>query len=81
MLRFRAEIIPEVTVPPKPKGFPIAITQSPTLALSELPKFTGENFSFDFIYKTAISDNGSAPTTSASYSFSPFTVTKISSAP
>ena len=39
MLRFRAEIIPEVTVPPKPKGLPIAITQSPTLALSELPKF------------------------------------------
>ena len=50
MLRFRAEIIPEVTVPPKPKGFPIAITQSPTLALSELPKFTGENFSLDLIF-------------------------------
>ena len=34
---FRADMIPEVTVPPSPKGFPIAITQSPTLALSESP--------------------------------------------
>ena len=31
---FLAEIIPAVTVPPKPNGFPIAITQSPILALS-----------------------------------------------
>ena len=46
MVLFLAEIIPEVTVPPKPKGFPIAITQSPILALSEFPKLTGINFSF-----------------------------------
>ena len=45
MLRFLAEIIPEVTVPPKPNGLPIAITQSPTLALSESPNLTGVNFS------------------------------------
>ena len=44
MLLFLADIIPAVTVPPRPKGFPIAITQSPILALSELPKFTGLNF-------------------------------------
>ena len=29
---FLADIIPAVTVPPKPKGLPIAITQSPILA-------------------------------------------------
>ena len=29
---FLAEIIPDVTVPPKPNGLPIATTQSPTLA-------------------------------------------------
>ena len=49
MSLFLDEIIPEVTVPPKPKGFPIAITQSPTRALSELPKVTGVNFSCDTI--------------------------------
>ena len=38
---FLAEIIPDVTVPPKPKGLPIAITQSPILALSESPNLTG----------------------------------------
>ena len=81
MSLFLDEIIPEVTVPPKPKGLPIAITQSPTLAVSESPNLTGKKSSSDFIYKTAISDNGSAPIISASYSFSPFTETKISSAP
>jgi hypothetical protein len=30
--RFLAEIIPAVTVPPKPNGFPIAKTPSPILA-------------------------------------------------
>ena len=35
MSLFLDEIIPVVTVPPKPKGFPIAITQSPIRALSE----------------------------------------------
>ena len=78
---FLAEIIPEVTVPPKPKGFPIAITQSPILGLSELPNFTGMNLSFETICKTAISDNGSAPTILALYSLSPSTLTTISSAP
>ena len=49
MSLFLAEIIPDVTVPPKPKGFPIAITQSPILALSELPNLTAINFSCDSI--------------------------------
>ena len=78
MLLFLAEIIPEVTVPPNPNGLPIAITQSPTLALSESPNLTGKNFSSDLIFKTAISDKGSAPTISAAYSFPSFKVTKIS---
>ena len=42
-------MIPAVTVPPKPKGLPIAITQSPILALSESPKLTGINFSLESI--------------------------------
>ena len=52
---FLADIIPAVTVPPKPKGFPIATAQSPTLALSESPKLTGLNWSLVSIFKTAIS--------------------------
>ena len=76
---FLAEIIPEVTVPPKPNGFPIATTQSPTLALVESPNETGLNLSLVSIFITAMSIYGSAPITFASYSFSP-TLTKISSA-
>ena len=67
-------------MPPKPKGFPIAITQSPILALSELPNFTGINFSFVSNCSTAISDKGSAPITLALNSLSPFTLITISSA-
>ena len=33
MLRLRAETMPAVTVPPRPKGLPIAITQSPIRGL------------------------------------------------
>ena len=77
---FLAEIIPDVTVPPRPKGFPIATTQSPILALSESPNLTGTKLSFVFNCNTAISDKGSAPITLALYSLSPFTLTIISSA-
>jgi hypothetical protein len=38
MSRLRAETMPAVTVPPKPKGLPMAITQSPTRLSSESPK-------------------------------------------
>ena len=72
--------MPEVTVPPKPKGFPIAITQSPILALSESPNLTGINFSFVSNCKIAISDNGSEPITYALNSLSSFTLIMISSA-
>ena len=54
-------MIPEVTVPPNPNGLPIAITQSPILESSELPNFTGLNLSPVSIFKTAISERGSAP--------------------
>ena len=78
---FLAEIIPDVTVPPKPNGLPIAITQSPILALSESPNLTGINFLLDSILRTAISDNGSDPKTFALNSSSPSTLTIMSSAP
>ena len=48
--------MPDVTVPPRPNGFPIATTQSPTLALSEFPNLTGLNFSFVSIFNTARSE-------------------------
>ena len=59
----------------------MAITQSPILALSESANLTGLNFSLDFIFKTATSDNGSAPIISALYSLSLLNLTTISSAP
>ena len=40
MSRLRAETMPAVTVPPRPNGLPIAITQSPSRSLSESPNFT-----------------------------------------
>ena len=60
-------------MPPNPNGFPIAMTQSPILALSESPNLTGKNFSFESIFKTAISERGSAPITFALNFFSPLT--------
>ena len=38
-----ADTIPKVTVVANPNGLPIAKAQLPTLALSELPQFTGVN--------------------------------------
>ncbi len=38
-----ADIIPVLTELPKPNGLPIAITVSPTLAVSELPNATKED--------------------------------------
>src|SRR5216684_265643 len=40
MSRPRAEMIPVVTVPPSPNGFPTAITQSPTCDALLSPKLT-----------------------------------------
>ena len=76
-----AEIIPAVTVPPRPKGFPIASTQSPTLALLESASGTGLNFSLDCICKTAMSLTGSVPINFALYSFLFVNLTIIPSDP
>ena len=70
-----------VTVPPRPKGFPIARTQSPTLDLLESASTTGLNLFFDLICKTAISLTGSVPINFASYSLPSVNFTKIPSEP
>ena len=69
-----------MTVPPSPKGFPIATTQSPTLALSESAKVTAFKLSLVLILITAISLVGSVPKTFASYSLPLVNFTKIPSA-
>ncbi len=66
MSRLRAETMPTVTVPPRPNGLPIAITQSPMRILSESPNFTA--FSAFFVgstLSTAMSVLVSVPTSSA----------------
>ena len=78
---FLAETIPAVTVPPNPNGFPIAMTQSPILAVSEFPNFTVSNLSSVIICKTATSDKGSVPKIFALYSLFSFVLINISSAP
>ena len=59
--------MPVVTVAPNPNGFPIAITPSPILNLSEFPILTLFKDVLLFIFKSAKSVLGSVPTTSASY--------------
>ena len=67
MSRPRADTIPAVTVPPRPNGLPIAITQSPTLNASELPKLTAVSFvEPGSNFRTAISVFSSRPTSVAS---------------
>ena len=81
MSRLRAEMMPTVTVPPRPNGLPIAITQSPMRILSESPNLTA--FSFFLVgstLSTAMSVLVSVPTSSA-VSFEPSEkFTSISSA-
>ena len=71
--------MPLVTVPPRPKGLPIATTQSPGRASLESPNATKGNGSRRLILSTARSDAASAPTSSASYSVPSGMVTVISS--
>ncbi len=66
MSRSSAETMPTVTVPPKPNGLPIAITQSPTRKVSESPNGTAGSGLSAFTFKTAISVLASRPITSAS---------------
>ena len=59
--------IPAVTEKSKLKGDPIATTQSPTFKFSLFPTFT-DGKSFPFTSRTAKSDKGSIPITSATNS-------------
>ena len=65
MSRSRAETMPAVTVPPRPNGLPIAITQSPTRSLSESPNFTAVSGLSGLTFSTARSVFVSVPTSSA----------------
>src|SRR3546814_2538349 len=52
-----ADTIPAVTVPPRPKGLPIATTQSPTRVFVESPNRTNGR-SFASIFSSARSESG-----------------------
>ena len=65
MARARAEMMPEVTVPPRPNGLPIAMTQSPTRALSLSPQGTNGNGLSGLTRSSARSVLASRPTSSA----------------
>ena len=66
MSRLRAETMPTVTVPPRPNGLPIAITQSPMRMTSESPNFTAVSLRvFGSTLSTAMSVLVSVPTSSA----------------
>ncbi len=81
MSRFTAEMMPTVTVPPRPKGLPIAITQSPTRILVELPKLTALRGFVGVTLSSAKSVLVSRPSTFSTLSFVPSgKLTMISSA-
>src|SRR5882724_9449472 len=73
--RPRAEMIPVVTVPPRPNGLPTARTQSPTRVLSELPKVTVGSFAEASILSRARSVFASEPISFAAYSWPVIKVT------
>ncbi len=81
MSRPRAETMPAVTEPPRPKGLPIASTQSPTCAVSELPNCTAVSGLSVRMRSTAISVRGSVPSSSARIVVLSDRITLISSAP
>ena len=81
MSRWRAETMPAVTLPPRPKGLPMAITQSPILALSLSPHSTKGNGVGESIFSSARSVLGSWPISFALYSVLSWVRTVISSAP
>src|SRR6516162_931969 len=80
MSRAVAEMMPEVTVPPRPKGLPIASTQSPTLALVESPHEAAGSSAFGSTLSSARSVTASRPMTSACRVVSSDKVTVICSA-
>src|SRR5262245_10089802 len=70
--------MPAVTVLLRPKGLPMAITQSPTCSDSESPSSATGKSPFDWILRTARSVFGSRPRTLAVYSRLSVRVTRIS---
>jgi len=78
MSRLRALTIPVVTVSSSPNGLPIATTPSPTWSLPESPSASGCSLlEGAFTFSTAMSDEGSAPTTVALYFDPSLKVTEI----
>src|SRR5215469_2050983 len=80
MSRAVAEMMPDVTVPPRPNGLPMARTQSPTLALFESPQVAAGNGVFGSTLRSAKSVTASRPMTSACNVVSSESVTVICSA-
>ena len=67
--RCSALTMPAVTVRSSPKGLPMATTASPTSTALELPRVSGvnERDHAPWIFRTAMSVEGSVPTTVASF--------------
>src|SRR5271155_1080561 len=65
MSRAVADIMPEVTVPPRPNGLPMASTQSPTLALVESPQAAAGSGFGALTFNSTRSLTESRPTTCA----------------
>src|SRR5437763_2117018 len=80
MSRAVAEMIPAVTLPPRPKGLPIAKTQSPTRVLLESPQVAAGNGILASTLRSAKSVTGSRPMTCACNVVSSDNVTVIWSA-
>ncbi len=80
MSRARAETMPAVTVPPSPKGLPMASTQSPTRVWSESPHSSAYSALSVSTLSSARSVFGSRPTMVAFSSVSSCSRTRISSA-
>src|SRR6266700_7449279 len=80
MSRAVAEMIPAVTVPPRPNGLPIARTQSPTRALLESPQLAAGRGVLTSTLSSARSVTASRPMTCACNAVSSDSVTVIWSA-
>ncbi len=82
MSRLVAEMMPTVTLPPRPKGLPIAITQSPTRIFEESPKVTALSGFLGSTCRSARSVFGSWPRILVTFSLLPSVkLMMISSAP
>ncbi|TKS58259.1 MAG: hypothetical protein EWM72_03124 [Nitrospira sp.] len=81
MTRPLALTIPAVTVLFRPKGFPMAITQSPTRSRSESPSAATGSIPFGWIHTRAMSVFGSRPMIFAGNSSLVASVTMTSFAP